>query len=372
MAQPLQYNNFVNGLITDYNETNFPENALSKAINIEIKTDGSIARRKGLKAISANVISGSSIVTTEVVRSKDKNLLAVILETGVIEVYDIDDDFVLAYTFIFSELSLVHKASVTSNSKAIYIAIDADTINTTNAALFYYIPINNDGTLGSPSRYYLKIRDLKGTLPPSSTRPVALTSDHKYNLYNQGWFKTVKNYEDGASGTDVHFFKKNVGSYPATLDDPALGVAVNAAASDETRFRAINITGEVYSGLIPSAKGSVVFEPFKERYTTTTMSLADTAQPTQNEIDTYLASKGYIVTSSGGADTVEAFASRIFYSGFRGHKKFAGTVFYSKIIENIDDAGICYQEGNPTSTNTSDPLDTDGGYITIPESRRYY
>jgi hypothetical protein len=47
---------------------------------------------------------------------------------------------------------------------------------------------------------------------------------------------------------------------------------------------------------------------------------------------------------------------------------YTGTLFFTKIIDNNNDLGICYQEADPTSEHVFDVIDSDGGYITIPEA----
>ncbi len=60
---------------------------------------------------------------------------------------------------------------------------------------------------------------------------------------------------------------------------------------------------------------------------------------------------------------VASFAGRVFYGGV-GSK-----VYFSRILEDFSDIGNCYQVNDPTSEEASDLLDTDGGFISIPDAR---
>jgi hypothetical protein len=62
---------------------------------------------------------------------------------------------------------------------------------------------------------------------------------------------------------------------------------------------------------------------------------------------------------------VTAFAGRLFYGGCPDIR-LSDRLYYSKVIEDDSDFGRCYQEADPTSEFISDPLPTDGGYITVP------
>jgi hypothetical protein len=75
----------------------------------------------------------------------------------------------------------------------------------------------------------------------------------------------------------------------------------------------------------------------------------------------------------GGATTVCEFAGRVFYSGFSGDvvggdarsPSLSNYILFSQLVKNTDDIAKCYQEGDPTSRDSNDLLDTDGGFIRL-------
>ncbi len=82
------------------------------------------------------------------------------------------------------------------------------------------------------------------------------------------------------------------------------------------------------------------------------------------------------ILSGGGRELVEAYrfkavsgyAGRAWYAGMDGGA-FGSHIFFSQILDDDKKIGLCYQEADPTSEHISDLVDTDGGFIIIPEAR---
>lgn len=83
-------------------------------------------------------------------------------------------------------------------------------------------------------------------------------------------------------------------------------------------------------------------------------------------------------SNTSGASVVCEFAGRIFYSGFDGvvvdgdarSPSLADYVVFSKLVQNDQDIDQCYQEGDPTSRESNEVVDTDGGFISISGAKR--
>lgn len=77
--------------------------------------------------------------------------------------------------------------------------------------------------------------------------------------------------------------------------------------------------------------------------------------------------------TNGGPTVVAEFAGRTFYAGFSGNlvdpdarsPNLTNYVVFSRLVRNSTDLGKCYQEGDPTSRDASDIIDSDGGYLQI-------
>ena len=79
----------------------------------------------------------------------------------------------------------------------------------------------------------------------------------------------------------------------------------------------------------------------------------------------------------GGPTAVAEHAGRLFYSGCKGDvvegdkrsPNYANYVFFSKLVRAPRDLFMCYQDGDPTSRDKNDLLDTDGGFLRIAEAK---
>jgi hypothetical protein len=65
---------------------------------------------------------------------------------------------------------------------------------------------------------------------------------------------------------------------------------------------------------------------------------------------------------------VSGYAGRVWFSGMDGGE-YGSYLFFSQILDSPGKIGKCYQEADPTSEHISDLVDTDGGFIVIPEAR---
>ena len=78
-------------------------------------------------------------------------------------------------------------------------------------------------------------------------------------------------------------------------------------------------------------------------------------------------------STTGGPTAVAEFAGRVFYGGFTGtvtggNKRspdLSNFVVFSQLVKSSQDINKCYQEGDPTSRDNADLVDTDGGFIRI-------
>jgi hypothetical protein len=65
------------------------------------------------------------------------------------------------------------------------------------------------------------------------------------------------------------------------------------------------------------------------------------------------------------------WAGRVWYSGVSA-ATFSNKLYYSQITQNEAQYGKCYQQADPTDERISDPIDTDGGVLVIPEASGIY
>jgi hypothetical protein len=105
----------------------------------------------------------------------------------------------------------------------------------------------------------------------------------------------------------------------------------------------------------------------------------------QNSSTTSLAPKGHFITSawkidrntlsgltglttdSSGSDRPSCtafYAGRVWYGGV-SHQGYNANLYFSQILDDVDKAGKCYQEQDPTDENLFDLLPTDGGVVVL-------
>lgn len=77
--------------------------------------------------------------------------------------------------------------------------------------------------------------------------------------------------------------------------------------------------------------------------------------------------------TDGGPTIVGEFAGRVFYAGFTGSvvggdarsPNLQSFIFFTQLIKSNSDFSKCYQEGDPTSRDSFEVVDTDGGFIRV-------
>lgn len=78
-------------------------------------------------------------------------------------------------------------------------------------------------------------------------------------------------------------------------------------------------------------------------------------------------------TTPDGASVLSSFAGRVWFAGFSSKvvdgdsesPRMASYVLFSRLVKASSDIFKCYQEGDPTSSETPDLVDTDGGFIRL-------
>lgn len=80
---------------------------------------------------------------------------------------------------------------------------------------------------------------------------------------------------------------------------------------------------------------------------------------------------GFITNPNGKTyderpEVVAFFAGRAWYMGV-ANEDLGSNVYYTQLIERDEQIGKCYQDADPTSEHINDLIDTDGGFISIPE-----
>lgn len=349
-----EYNTFVKGIVTEASALSFPENASKDEDNFQLYRDGSRQRRLGCdyESLHVKLDTGltSSVMSTASIRefrwdSPDNNPA---LSVGVIQVYN-QLWFVDMQKTTFSTNVLNGGVALTipglSSDPVQFDSVNGVLVCANKNVDPFYITYNQSNNTVTSTSITLKTRDFWGVADNLvvDERPSSLTPEHEYNLYNQGWLSA-----------NIVAFKADTGSvHPSNADIQYLG-----KDSDDV-FDAALLKKQFF-GTSDAAKGKFIVDVFSRGVSRNTLSGLTTA----------------LDTETGRPSTVSSYAGRIFYAGINSNisaptsrsPKLSGTIFFSKIITINDDFDRCYQEADPTSEHVSDIIDSDGGFINIPEA----
>ena len=366
------FRSFVKGLITEANQLTFPDDASVDEANFVLNRDGSRYRRLGVDYESDYTLTSTGFTATDIKEGKQSfHQWAspggdTTVSLGIVRVNN---------KLWFMDLLTPSPSSNLKNSgAAITIAglsnsnIETSVINNNciivSKDLAKPILLKYEPTTGAvtQSEITLEIRDIFGVDDNLflDTRPVSLTNTHKYNLRNQGWNKNIVT----STGADaITYTFTEIGQYPSNADNWTLGKISNAASADYEKYDPDTLVKNSQSNY-QIAKGSFIIDAFNRGTSRMAKSDVTTGLPLDQE--------------QGTITSVTSYAQRIFYAGIDSSisggdsrsPNYSGYIFFSRVIRNDDDLGVCYQEADPTDPGINDLIDTDGGSIQIPEITR--
>jgi hypothetical protein len=210
-------------------------------------------------------------------------------------------------------------------------------------------------------------------------RPPALTAVHHYNLQNQSWgiprkhesAPSVFTFEDPI---DVYFGEYTL--YPSNSELVWPGMQFQPVEAGTAPFERIfpNLYKESFGSGEKASKGYFIIDLLDRGASRAAALTANFAK--YSELSAAPAGTFSADITKGGAKIVYQFAGRVFYAGFSGELEegderspsLSNSVVYSQLIRNKQDIVKCYQEGDPTSRENSDIVDTDGGFFKIADA----
>lgn len=436
-------NNFTKGLITEFTGLNFPENAATDTDNCEYALVGDVTRREGinteLNGTSASIVVASKAIAEYVWNNPggDGNSKLLVEHIGsTLYFYNIATATValpLSTKVLAGTIDVSAKVAVGNTFDGTSECQFADG----NGYLFvyqktcdpFYVTYNAGTQALSSSTIAIQVRDFTGVIDSLSvdTRPSTLSTDHKYNLQNQGW--TSGNSWSGSTTASV-----SLGSNAFTVAAGIVGVVngqvVNLTYNSQsglpgpggagvgsgtvTNYAGTTLTINVTSLSAPSISGPVTIIPINTGllntwntaegnypsnadvwwYFKNSSNVFDPATTADNvTLSTGNAPQGHYILNAFYQDRASAsglsttlvstvtrpttgtwFQGRVWYTGVSSFQAAAGdanfytwteNIYFSQIVSGITDFGLCYQTNDPTSENLNSLLPTDGGVITI-------
>lgn len=380
-------NAFVKGIITEASPLTFPDNASLDEINLVPQKDGSRKRRLGMDFEAG----GIELPTGE---SPDQDIAYSSFQWKGPGGYT-EKEFAVIQTgrrLSFLETSelpvspnLVYwnVTGAEPTKKASYASIDGLLIvvaGTGNIAVFDYNGFSITKTEGR-----LKIRDLFGVEDNVSgtdlllgsgltIRPSLSTSQHIYNLRNQTFAVPRKRQSGDAnvSADPISMFYGAYGGFPSNADNLVTFLYADANNSDDRNGRRF-FYEDMFNNPLGTNRAPLGYF---------IIDALDRGASRLQEVHKLNGSNVLLdwdVTylpkdqTPGGASVIGSFGGRAFFAGFTSQviegdsqsPRMTSYVLFSKLIQSQSDVFKCYQEGDPTSSETPDLVDTDGGFLRV-------
>ncbi len=359
-------NSFVGGLLTEAGELTFPENASVDELNCDLLKDGSRRRRLGLgveagSELSTETVAANTVVTTHLWKNvgEQAGVEFVVVQIGSNLIFyeqgdgvslssnRIDTTFVSGVEYVVDLTTFESPTSAGAETAEIQVAslkgalvVASPEINT------FYITRNVSTGAFTETEIDFRVRDYawQGDISTydDTVTTGAVTDARIYDTKNTGWSDGPNGVGDSALTTYI-----GGGNYPPLTHPWYSGKNASGAF-------AVSEFNLVFAGSTLITNGHYLLDLYsKDRHTPS--GIAGTALNT---------------TEDSRFSAVAGYAGRVWYAGMSESTDDNGSKIYfsQQLIDTFDRIGDCHQINDPTSEELSDLLDTDGGFISIPEA----
>lgn len=380
-----EVNSFVQGLITEASPLNFPGNAMVDGQNYVLNRDGTLDRRFGfdlepdyslldISAVKEDIqnntflpfkwqnVNGDADINFLVVQVKNKLFVFDLMEASISGAGIVGTIDLSAYSF----------PSTTTYS---FAAVDGRLVVAAGYSSVAIISYSGGGFTVETKK--LLVRDVWGVEVTSELNYETddqyrggLPTDHQYNLYNQSWGIPRSN-SAGTLVDPIANYNSGIGKNPSNSEVVWSGLDFQAVVGG-TPFERLfpSLFTDTFGSKIKAAKGYFIIDALNRGQS---RSDAIVTNKTKHPAMVMASFTTNADSTAGGATVINEFAGRVFYAGFSGEvtdgdmrsPSFSNHVFFSQLVKSTGDIVKCYQEGDPTSRDGSDVVDTDGGFIRI-------
>jgi hypothetical protein len=339
---------FLGGLNTEGGFFTQPQNTWREGRNVIPDIDGSLSRRKGIdfengysefEGVNSEGLAQTISTWESVHGNGDVDFFVVQLGLRVYFfsafVGSTSNQAITVSSGAYLNLTpyLVGGSAYVPGSAMISVAsTDGRCVITSRDTFPIILEANTDNTdVSVLTEYDLTIRDFEGVDDGLDVedQPATLSDTHNYNLLNQGWRRDL-----------VNAYFAEFGRYPSNAQSWIYGKNSNGFFEAE-RMTAINF------GTSQAPKGKFIINPFN---------------PNRNGFPQISGITGEVVVNYR-PKFCAFFAGRVWYAGVEGLGQ--NRVYFSKVVESIDDYGKCYSQNDPTSEILNELIDSDGGVIKI-------
>jgi len=377
----IEFNTFVKGLVTEAGPLTYPEGASLDEANFVLNRDGSRQRRFGIQFEDGGTPrAATSIETDDVLASFQWSNPAnegavsflVVQDSNTLRMYEANAPAVTSASVTFAGPQLVYTlpaeyattvASTTSIDGKFYLAGRGQEV-----LEFSY---DTDTELVSVTSFAVEMRDLWGVADglEISTRPPSLSTAHDYNLRNQGWPDSFS-CSTGATGRDiittdpVEYTNTKMGFYPSNGDlihaSKHSSATLASAVGSYSPWR----LEQSAEGSSEAPKGTVILSDIWNRGARRFSATGISGLPSD-------IAAGYITA-------VASYAGRLFYAfkqtsitnGDDNSPNLSTVIAFSQV--GTENAAKCYTKNDPSAETFNGLLDTDGGFIVLPNVGEVY
>jgi len=346
-------NTFVKGLLTEFSELSFPDEASIDELNCSLFKAGNRSRRLGIEYETGSVLSSetytegglfSTHTWSNVGESSSVEFLVVQAE-ATLRFYKRGSDALSNSEVPISDsnanpyivdLSAYNKAGgLGAGASHVEVAsIKGRLVVTSPQIETFYIERDTSDNSFTETSIEFKIRDFtylsdKTDLIEEAATPVSV--EREYDTLNCGWV--------GDKGTAALTAYETANTAYPPLTHPWYSGKNSGGNFSVTEWE------KIYSGNTLIVNGHYILDLFNQDRAGAS-GIGGVAS----------------TTLSDRFSSTASYAGRVFFGG-------VGTrVYFSSILSDMNDVGDFYQVNDPTSEEISDLLDTDGGWIDIPDA----
>jgi hypothetical protein len=387
-GQHAEVNTFIQGLITEASPLNFPPNASREEENFILNRDGTRHRRLGmdfeddynLRSLGIDfatfATSGKNVFKwTSVAGVAGKEFL-VVQTANKLNIYDLSADSISGSGF----LTTLTMTGFPTTDRVTFASLEGKLVATAGISTVLIVTFNTATSTFSLEDKRLLVRDLWGIQVATSSyeadnlfRGTTIPNDHRYNLQNQSWGIARKD-KFGALDDPIDLYGA-LAIYPSNSEVVWTGLQFQPIVGGADPYERIypNLYEERVGVNVDSPKGYYIIDLLDRGASRTTQFAANYARNPSLTVASYTAPQDKTL---GGARLVVEFAGRAFYAGFSGElvggdkrsPNLANFIVFSQLVKSGSDLVKCYQEGDPTSREGSDIVDTDGGFLRIADA----
>lgn len=341
-------NIFNKGLITEAGELTFPEGASVDELNCSLLRDGSRRRRLGIEYEGQYTTTASATLSDGVLSSvhvwKDAGAVAglnfVVVQLGsTVHFYTETSDSLSAQrkSFTINLTTYVRPSGSAASAKIQIASVRGDLIIVSEEINSILVEYDSGGDSISVSEISFRVRDFEWQGDRSTySDPIAtgsVSNARKYDTANTGWTGTK------GSAALTAYDTANTQYPPLTL--PWF------SGKDASGNFSVTEWEKIFSGTSLIGNGHFIYDLYSIDRSTNITGATD-------------------YTETSRFKTVAAYSGRVFYAGMGNDN--VSNIYFSQLVTQSGDVGELLQVNDPTSEDFPDLLDSDGGFINIPEA----